>query len=463
MPRKFNIDDVRKEALNKYGLLLLTKEYINSNKPMLWKDIDTGTEFKRSWHSIKRGQTSVGNPSKKLTITDIAAIALERYELTLVSTTYINSKDPLLWKDNKTGIQFYRSWNNLSRGHTAIGNPCKIKSIEDISKQAHDRWGYKLISVTYSNSGTPLLWEDETTGKIFTRSWNNLNNGIIGTSNRMGYPEIKKYIDNFENLGYTLDMTEEEFNNSNKEGDRVYHILTPEGATWNIKHLSQFKRSARSRVTKGYMSTGECLVSEALNHSGIRYEREVRVIIGDKVHRLDFLLPEYNVIIEYDGRQHYDPVPLFGGVSGYNNRVTRDNMKDTWAASKGYTMIRVPFTSDTLLAVQEKLAKYLPIVQNKNVEHDKGSHPIIKNKIVGYYKKHSLKDTCTRFNLAKCTVIAYFKQVQGCTRLEYQRKEIAEYLLTHTIQETMDKFPEKTKDTILRCVSINCDRGLLKK
>lgn len=42
---------------------------------------------------------------------------------------------------------------------------------------------------------------------------------------------------------------------------------------------------------------------------------------------LDFYLPEYNIAIECQGIQHYEPREKFGGEKEFNNVVNRDNIK----------------------------------------------------------------------------------------------------------------------------------------
>lgn len=41
----------------------------------------------------------------------------------------------------------------------------------------------------------------------------------------------------------------------------------------------------------------------------------------------DFYLPNYNVCIEFNGRQHYEPVIAFGGESEFNEIKKRDLVK----------------------------------------------------------------------------------------------------------------------------------------
>ncbi len=44
----------------------------------------------------------------------------------------------------------------------------------------------------------------------------------------------------------------------------------------------------------------------------------------------DFYLPDYNLCIEFDGRQHFEPVEHFGGQKEFESCVKRDNLKNNW-------------------------------------------------------------------------------------------------------------------------------------
>lgn len=42
---------------------------------------------------------------------------------------------------------------------------------------------------------------------------------------------------------------------------------------------------------------------------------------------LDFYLPEYNVAIECQGRQHFESIDFFGGEKGLKETIERDKIK----------------------------------------------------------------------------------------------------------------------------------------
>jgi very-short-patch-repair endonuclease len=58
----------------------------------------------------------------------------------------------------------------------------------------------------------------------------------------------------------------------------------------------------------------------------------------------DFFLPDRRVVIEYDGIQHYKPVPIFGGDSYLEQLQENDKIKNTYASEQGIQLIRIPYT-----------------------------------------------------------------------------------------------------------------------
>lgn len=58
---KYTIENIKLKAFKDYGLILVSEEYVNIKKPMLWEDSETGNRFTRSWDSILQGHTKAIN------------------------------------------------------------------------------------------------------------------------------------------------------------------------------------------------------------------------------------------------------------------------------------------------------------------------------------------------------------------------------------------------------------------
>jgi hypothetical protein len=62
--------------------------------------------------------------------------------------------------------------------------------------------------------------------------------------------------------------------------------------------------------------------------------------------RLDFYLPEYNIAIECQGIQHYQPIEFFGGKKAYNDLIRRDKIKKQLCEEHNIKMIYVDNNTD---------------------------------------------------------------------------------------------------------------------
>ncbi len=57
----------------------------------------------------------------------------------------------------------------------------------------------------------------------------------------------------------------------------------------------------------------------------------------------DFYLPNYHIVIEYDGCQHFKPIPFFGGEQSYVDRLKHDKMKDDYCEENNIKLLRIPY------------------------------------------------------------------------------------------------------------------------
>jgi very-short-patch-repair endonuclease len=95
-------------------------------------------------------------------------------------------------------------------------------------------------------------------------------------------------------------------------------------------------------------SRNERHIGELLRKNKIEFEKEKNYPeLGNQ--KFDFYLPEYNVLIEYDGKQHFEPT--FGKSEytrqmNYNILYESDNIKNEFIKTNNYGlgMIRIPHT-----------------------------------------------------------------------------------------------------------------------
>ena len=110
------------------------------------------------------------------------------------------------------------------------------------------------------------------------------------------------------------------------------------------------------------ISKGEIKVSNFLNENKIKYEKEKLIpndnlLAVNKHFRVDFYLPEHNIIIEYNGKQHYKPVDKFGGDKQLELQQERDYALRQYCKEHKIKLIEIPYTEYN--NIEDKLTKEL--------------------------------------------------------------------------------------------------------
>ena len=59
--------------------------------------------------------------------------------------------------------------------------------------------------------------------------------------------------------------------------------------------------------------------------------------------RPDFYLPSYNLVIEFDGIQHFEPVEHFGGEKNFQITQKRDRDKNEYCKKNNINILRIPY------------------------------------------------------------------------------------------------------------------------
>ena len=64
--------------------------------------------------------------------------------------------------------------------------------------------------------------------------------------------------------------------------------------------------------------------------------------------RVDFYLPDYNIAIECQGRQHFTSIDHFGGIDGFNTRKEIDYKKHSLCQENGISILYLTNTKECI-------------------------------------------------------------------------------------------------------------------
>ena len=92
-------------------------------------------------------------------------------------------------------------------------------------------------------------------------------------------------------------------------------------------------------------SKGENIVRSFLQVNNIVFEEQKKFDDCKNINLLpfDFFLPKLNLIIEYDGEQHYKPIEMYGGIKGFEKRKINDNIKNEFCKINNIKLIRIRY------------------------------------------------------------------------------------------------------------------------
>lgn len=90
-------------------------------------------------------------------------------------------------------------------------------------------------------------------------------------------------------------------------------------------------------------SKGEKAVRLFLKKNNIKFIQQMKFTECKDKKQLpfDFYIEKINMLIEFDGRQHQEPVTFFGGVDALNDRKKKDTIKNDYAKNNFIGLIRI--------------------------------------------------------------------------------------------------------------------------
>lgn len=260
-------------------------------------------------------------------------------------------------KTKETKLQKYGNLNFYCSEKAQLQYRQKRDKIE---KQYYDRVvqecnkrNYALISKEYHNNYEHLEYicnkhEDYGIQKI---SWGNLNAGY--GCRLCGYESCSK------TKTKTFDEVKSIIESSGKHKliSTEYHgadsydleITCEECDNTFVTSLSCFM-GGRHLCSECNCSSGERAVIDYLRSNGIKYSHEHKIYIGgnENPYRFDFYLEKYNLVIEYDGEQHYEPINFNSETQeiverNFRRGQRRDELKDEYCKENNISLMRIPY------------------------------------------------------------------------------------------------------------------------
>ncbi len=100
--------------------------------------------------------------------------------------------------------------------------------------------------------------------------------------------------------------------------------------------------------TCGKESRGEREIRELLIENGIKFKPQKTFsdcVYKNKL-RFDFYLIDYDILIEFDGKQHFEPIKEWGGEKSFFETKKRDEIKNDYCLKNNKKLYRISYEED---------------------------------------------------------------------------------------------------------------------
>jgi ssDNA-binding Zn-finger/Zn-ribbon topoisomerase 1 len=216
------------------------------------------------------------------------------------------------------------------------------------SKAVHGN-KYNYSKVDYKNNRKPIIVICLDHGEFYPAPGNFLSgSGCPKCSIIEQHENQKKSVDDFINDSIKVHGDKYDYSRVKYNGGKVFVeiICKKHGVFRQTPNNHQRGNGCPSCNS----SKGENRIKMILNNLGIDYFTQYTFdgLVDKRKLKCDFYLPNNNLVIEYNGRQHYEEVKSWGGESGLNEVRRRDELKRIFFKSNQIRLLEIHFSEKDL-------------------------------------------------------------------------------------------------------------------
>lgn len=321
-----------KEFIEKEGYELITDEYVDI-KQKLETICPNGHIYYTSFKNFKSGRrcpecrkTSYENVKHKCDENN--------YKLITKKDEYVNARTPVTVMC-KHGHVSNKRYDNLTQGCKKCQDNDK-KNNYNMVKEFIENNGYVLLDNSYVNN-TTFMTVVCSNGHKYKTTFSNFKSGarckncaIDSYRNDIEY--VRGYI---KSKGY--EMLSDYYDNYNTK-----ILLRCQNGHEYLTTFSLFKYSEYGGCSSSNISIGENKINEFLSYNKIEYKVQYKFkdCVDKRELPFDFYIPKLNLLIEFDGQQHYKN--KFGEDNFYNT-IYHDAIKNSYCEDNHIKLLRIPY------------------------------------------------------------------------------------------------------------------------
>jgi very-short-patch-repair endonuclease len=255
---------------------------------------------------------------------------------------FIDMRTKVKIKDNITNQYIYKIPESLLNDRNKTIKLTTSEFIEKTYTIHGDKYDYSKVD--YINSHTPVQIYCNTHKEYFyqkafahmygagcpkcSHSFKKDKEYFVELSNKI---HNNKY--NYDNFEYITSKTKSE-------------IICPIHGTFLLSPNSHTKKLNPVGCPKCInISHGENIIKNILEENNIIYTRQKKFENCKHINILsfDFYLNDYNIIIEFDGIQHFKPVKRFGGEERFIENQIKDEIKNRFCQENNIYLLRIKY------------------------------------------------------------------------------------------------------------------------
>ena len=270
---------------------------------------------------------------------------------------YVNSHTKIKVKHNTCGKVYKVEPNSFLQGHRCPYCYGSIKKTDTQFKQEVKNLvgdEYTFLD-NYVNDGSKLKVKHNKCGNIYKVTPSHF---FEGTRCPYCYGNFKKTNVQFKCEVYSLVGNEYTF--LDQYVDRKTKLRVKHNKCNNIYEVTPGNFFTGYRCPYCNSPKGETLITKILNNLNIHfeYQKTFNDLKDTQPLSYDFFISSQGILIEYQGRQHYEPVDHFGGEDQFKIQRKHDKIKADYAKSHNYNLIDIPYTEDTFGKIKKYLIKH---------------------------------------------------------------------------------------------------------
>jgi very-short-patch-repair endonuclease len=261
-----------------------------------------------------------------------------RTDITLICKKHgIFDKKPSLMLYSKQGCP---KCGLVKRNESKINN---FKELVSRFNLVHNNL-YDYSSSEYIRNNIKIKIKCQKHGYFYQRPDNHLSGSgcIICGKNKM--VNSKKY-----NTDIFVNLSNKKHNNLYKYNETVYEDSQKEVIITCESHGNFEQRPVYhlggSGCPKCYSSKGEKNIRDILISNNIDFveQHSFNNCIFIKPLKFDFYIPKYNIVIEYDGRHHFESIECWGGETELEKIKLKDNIKNQYCEDNSIDILRISY------------------------------------------------------------------------------------------------------------------------